>query len=189
MASPLGNWPIKFMLANPRLFDFMQDEPKDTFGYPLCQEGWQDVLERLCARIEEALRKSETFEFVRIKQKYGILSIGWEGKVPHDTRARIEEALALAAARSSCTCEVCGAEGNKYHASENVMVRCKRHAEGRPILATRANQRLHIVRVVAPTEPPVCTVSRHHRKADSFVGPPEDVDGAPPRGNAKRHKE
>lgn len=45
----------------------MQDEPKDTFGCPPCQEGWHDVLERLCGRIEEALRDNETFGFVRIK--------------------------------------------------------------------------------------------------------------------------
>ncbi len=65
------DWRIEIVQAHPRLFDFMQDEPKDTFGYPLCSEGWRDVLERLCGRIEEALRENETFEFVRIKQKFG----------------------------------------------------------------------------------------------------------------------
>ncbi|RXH24212.1 hypothetical protein XH99_29575 [Bradyrhizobium nanningense] len=176
MAQIAQSWRIEFMQPHPRLFDFMQDEPKDTFGYPLCQEGWQDVLERLCGRLEEALRDNETFEFVRIKQKFGILRIGWEDNVSEETRASIEEALALAAARSSCTCELCGAEGEKYHASEEVIVRCEKHAEGRPILETRANKRLHIVRVVAPTEPPVCILRHYDRKTDSFVGPPVDVD-------------
>lgn len=80
-------------------------------------------------------------------------------------------------------------EGDKYHASENVMVRCARHAEGRPIMATRANERPHLVRVVAPTEPPVCLVCRYDRETDSFVGPPEDVDATLPRGNTKPDKE
>ncbi|MDE5444399.1 hypothetical protein GWG65_23700 [Bradyrhizobium sp. CSA207] len=136
MAQIAQNWRIEFMRAHPRLFEFMQDEPKDTFGYPLCNEGWQDVLERLCGRIEEALRDNETFEFVRIKQKFGILRVDWEGEVSDRTRARIEEALALAEARSSCTCELCGAEGDKYHATNKVMVPGARHAEGRPMLAT-----------------------------------------------------
>jgi len=185
MAQIPQNWRIEFMRAHPRLFDFMQDEPKDTFGYPLCSEGWQDVLERLCGRIEEALRESESFEFVRIKQKFGILRVDWEGEISDETRACIEEALALARARSSRTCELCGAEGAKYHASDNVMVRCARHAEGRPILETGANERLHIVRVVAPTEPPVCILRRYDRDTDSFVGPPEDVDMAA----ARRHED
>jgi hypothetical protein len=168
------DWRIEFMGAHPRLFDFMQDEPKDTFGYPLCSEGWRDVLERLCGRIEEALLDNETFGFVRIKQKFGILRVGWEGRVSEETRARIEEALALAQARSSCTCERCGAEGAKHHAYDNLLVRCEKHAEGRPMLATGANDRLHIVRVVGPTEPPVCILRRYDRVTDSFVGPPED---------------
>lgn len=62
MAPTPNNWRVEFMLAHPRLFDFMQDEPKDSFGYPLCNEGWRDVLERLCGRIEESLRDNETFE-------------------------------------------------------------------------------------------------------------------------------
>lgn len=130
------------MQAHPRLFEIMQDEPERSFGYPLCPEGWHDMLERR-GRIEKALRDNETFEFVRIKQKFGILRVGWEGAVSEETRARIEEALALAEARSSCTCEFCGTKGDKYHASENVMLGCARHAEGRQIMATRANECLH----------------------------------------------
>ncbi|MBR0707992.1 hypothetical protein [Bradyrhizobium liaoningense] len=174
------NWRLDFMLSHPRLFEVMAEEPELSFGCPACQEGWRDVLERMCCRIEDALRRNETFEFVRIKQKFGILRFGWEGEVSEETRARIEEALALAEARSSCTCELCGAEGDKYHASESVMVRCERHAEGRPIMPTRANERLHLVRVVAPTVPPVRIVRRYDRETDSFVGPPVHVDATPP---------
>jgi hypothetical protein len=84
----------------------------------------------MCVRIDRALQDGETFEFVRIKQKFGLVRIGWEGDVSDETRARIEEAVALAEARSSCTCEICGAEGAKYHAAKVIMVRCETHAEG-----------------------------------------------------------
>lgn len=69
------------------------------------------------------------------------------------------------------------------------MVRCARHDEGRPIMATRANERLHLVRVVAPTELPVCIVRRYDRQTDSFVGPPDDVGATLPRGSTKPDKE
>lgn len=171
MAPTFSNWEI----------DFMQDEPTDSFSCPLCNEGWRDMLERLCGRLEEALRDNETSEFVRIKQRFGILRVGWEGEVSEETRARIERALALAEARSSCTCELCGTEGDKYYTSGNVTVRCERHAEGRLIMEARANKRLHLVRVVVPTGAA--------RPTESFVGPPEDVDATSPRGSTKTDKE
>ena len=44
---------------------------------------------RLCSRIEGALRESETFGFVRIKQKYGVLRIDWHAEVSDETSVRI----------------------------------------------------------------------------------------------------
>jgi hypothetical protein len=144
------NWRIEFMRAHPRLFDVMADESDLSFGYPDCGDGWRDVLERLCVRIEVVLQEGETVKCVRIQQKFGLVRIDWDGEVSEETRARIEEAVSLAEARSSCTCELRGAEGMKYHASKKVMVRCEAHAEGRPVTATRGIGRLHLVRVVEP---------------------------------------
>jgi hypothetical protein len=104
------NWRIEFMQAHARLFDVMSDKPERSFGYPFCEAGWRDVLEQLCTRIETALGHNETFKFVRIGQKLGLLRIGWEGEVSDDTKARINEAIHLAAVRSCRTCEICGLE-------------------------------------------------------------------------------
>lgn len=98
------------------------------------------------------------------------------------TRARIEEALALAEARSSCTCELCGAEGEKYHKDQITKVRCEAHAEGRPLAEARANARLHPIRVMVPSTPRVVTMRRYDRHADAFVDPLEDMMAAPPGG-------
>ena len=60
------------MQAHERFFDLIADEPQRSLGYPLCDAGWRDTLERLCIRIETALQENEAFEFVRIKQKFGL---------------------------------------------------------------------------------------------------------------------
>ncbi|WP_027515657.1 hypothetical protein [Bradyrhizobium sp. WSM1417] len=164
MATNLG---YDLLQRHPRLFP--QDEPKLSFGHLDVREGWCDLVERLCVRIEMALQDGETFRFVGMLQKFGLLRIDWAGEVSASTRARIEEAEALAEARSSCTCEVCGAEGEKYHESKNVMVRCEAHAEGRPLIEARANNRLHLVRVVQPPNPPIRAVCRYDRENDVFI--------------------
>jgi len=104
------SWRIDFMQAHARLFEVMADKPERSFGYPLCGAGWRDVLEQLCTRIETALGQNETFKFVRIGQKLGLLRIRWEGEISDDTKARIREAIHLAAVRSRRTCEICGLE-------------------------------------------------------------------------------
>ncbi|WP_426532967.1 hypothetical protein [Bradyrhizobium sp. McL0615] len=112
--TPTMNWQADLMRAHARLFESVQGEPHLSFGYPQCGEGWRDTLERLCDRIESALRDRETFAFVRIKQKMAILRADWTGDVSDGTAAKILEAVNLATARSSCTCEICGAEGSRY---------------------------------------------------------------------------
>jgi hypothetical protein len=108
------DWRLDLMLWHPRLFITMAEEPHLSFGYPLCERGWQDILVRLCVRIEAALRDGETFEFVRIKQKLGILRVDWDAEASEDTEATIGHAGDLAVARSACTCELCGREGRLY---------------------------------------------------------------------------
>jgi len=108
------DWRRDLMLWHPRLFPVPADEPHLAFGYPHCEAGWRDVLVRLCRRIEVALRDGETFEFVRIKQKVGILRVDWDGEASGETAVGIGRAIDLAVARSACTCELCGREGRLY---------------------------------------------------------------------------
>jgi hypothetical protein len=121
------------MRAHARLFGLMPDDPERSFGYPNCEEGWRDILERLCARIENALGESEPFEFVRIKHKFGILRIDWDGEVSDKARMRIGGAVDLAVARSACSCEICGAEGRLYSNRGWLATRCAEHAAGAPV--------------------------------------------------------
>lgn len=104
------NWRIDFIQAHAGLFHETADKPRGSFGYPNCEEGWRDILEQLCDGIETALGQNETFKFVRIGQKLGLLRIAWECDVSDETKVRIREAIGLAVVRSCRTCEICGLE-------------------------------------------------------------------------------
>jgi hypothetical protein len=93
MAPTIQDWRIDLMRSHPRLFEIISGEPERSRGYPLCEAGWRDVLERLCLRIEAALQESETFGFVRIDQKFGVLRVDWHAEVSDETSVRIREAL------------------------------------------------------------------------------------------------
>jgi hypothetical protein len=132
MALLIDDWRTVFMQAHERLFDLMPNKPERSFGYPLCDAGWRDILERLCIRVETALQENDAFEFVRIKQKFGVLRVDWDGEISNDTRAKILEAIDLAVARSACTCEICGVEGRRYDNCGWLAAACAEHAVGDP---------------------------------------------------------
>jgi hypothetical protein len=127
------NWRLDLMLSHPRLFEVMSDEPHLSFGYPLCEEGWRDLLGRLCVRIEAALRDGESFQFVRIRQKLGILRADHDYEGPEDTEATIGHAVDLGVSRSTCTCEICGVEGRLYSNRGWLATCCAEHAAGDPV--------------------------------------------------------
>lgn len=127
------DWGYDLMLQHPRLFLPIAEEPRRSFGYPHCERGWQDIMVRLCRRIEIVLRDGETFEFVRVKQKFGILRVDWNADASEETEAKIGHAVDLAVARSACTCESCGAEGRLYDNTGRLETRCTEHAAGNPV--------------------------------------------------------
>jgi hypothetical protein len=127
------NWRLELMLSHPRLFEVMSDEPHLSFGYPNCEEGWREILEALCTRIETALQVNESFQFVRIRQKFGILRVDCDYEGPEETEAKVDHAVDLAVARSSGTCEICGVEARLYSNRGWLGTRCADHAAGDPV--------------------------------------------------------
>jgi hypothetical protein len=173
------DWRLDLMLSHPRLFEVMADEPHLSLGYPLCEAGWRDIPERLCGRIEAALLDGETFEFVRIKQKFGMLRADWDGEVSHETSIRIVEATNLAVARSGCTCETCGTEGRRHVNRGWPATACAEHALGDPAL-----QR-HGENVCGPLDlrPHARIRGRHHRAHAHR----QQFQGLRPLGTARNH--
>jgi hypothetical protein len=160
------------MRAHPRLFETMTGEPERAFGYPLCEAGWRDLLERCCARIETALAEGAAFRVLQIKEKFGALRFYWSGHLPGAAKAKVDEAIALAAARSSCTCEICGAEGRLYNRDGWLATACPAHAKGELEPIRPGFDNIHIVRTFGPGRFPIVSCRRYIRETDTFV----DVD-------------
>ena len=80
------DWRIELSEAHPGLFRPPEEHPAAASGYPWCDEGWRDLLERLCVRIESALRVGEMIRIAQIKEKFASLRFYWHGEVSPETR-------------------------------------------------------------------------------------------------------
>jgi hypothetical protein len=169
-----ADWRVDLMKAHPSLFGIMPEEPAGSFGYPLCEAGWSDVLARLCKRIENSLRFDETFQFVRIKQKFGIARVDRDGEVSDETRLRISDAINLAIARSACTCEICGAKGHLYSRRGWLATRCAEHKAGDPVPLRTGFENVRILRR-SPGRPDMYH-ARYDRETDTLteISPPPE---------------
>src|SRR5882757_6677805 len=172
MVDSVQDWRVNLMQAHPRLFGIPSGRPNAARGYPNCEEGWRDLLERCCARIEAALAEGGALRVLQIKEKFGALRFYCGGDLPDAAKAKVDEAIALAAARSACTCEICGAEGRLYNRDGWLATACPEHAKGefKPIRPGFEN--IHIVRTFGPGRFPIVSCRRYIRETDSFV----DVD-------------
>lgn len=166
MASVVRNWRMEFMAIHPRLFGV------GSQGYPECGEGWRDLLERACVRIEAALGPDDTFETRQIKEKYGTLRWYYTGRLSEAGRGPIEEAINLAEARSGCICETCGAPGRIYDRSGWLATACPTHARGEPAPVKAGWENLRVLRRLVDGEFRIVSCRRYDRDADRFT----DVD-------------
>ena len=74
------DWRSNLIEAYPDLFHPWPDNPGVAQASPECGAGWQDLLERACARIRAAVQADGgTFKFTQIKEKYGTARLYWEG--------------------------------------------------------------------------------------------------------------
>jgi hypothetical protein len=172
MSSHVCDWRIELVEAYPDLFHPLAGQPGVAQASPECGEGWRDLLERACARIRAVVRADGgSFHATQIKEKYGTLRFYWQGALLSEADARIEEAIALAEARSACTCETCGDKGRLYRSGGWLMTRCATHAQGRPVEIKPGVENVHIVERIVGNRRDV-TCRRYDRASDSFV----DVD-------------
>jgi hypothetical protein len=149
------DWRTELIEAHPALFRPPAGHPEAASGYPWCEEGWRDLLERLCVRIKAALREGETIRVLQVKEKFAALRFSWSAEVSPETRTRIAGAVALAEARSACTCEECGDEGELYRHGGVYMTRCAGHAKGQPVPAEPGRENCTIC--AGRRVPPTCT--------------------------------
>jgi hypothetical protein len=161
------DWRVELIEAYPRLFKAPAAGPEAARGYPSCQEGWRDLLERACARIQAAVEAGGgTFTASQIKEKFGTLRFYWRGGVSN--RAEVEEAIDLAEARSACTCEVCGEEGRLHRSGGTWMTRCPAHAQGIAVQTEPRLQNAGVVKRLVGTRVRT-SYRRYDRAADAFL--------------------
>ncbi|OKO86819.1 hypothetical protein [Bradyrhizobium sp. AS23.2] len=168
------NWRTKLIENYPNLLHPPEGQPEAAASYISCEEGWHDLLARLCVRMQAALQRGETIRILQIKKKSATLRVYWRGDVTPLTIARIHEATAVAEARSACTCEVCGTEGEPYNLGGACITRCATHARGELVPAPPGPENVHLVRVATPGRDRV-VARRYDREADRFAD--EDPTG------------
>ena len=165
-------WRHDMMRRYPQLFG--------QSGYPTVGEGWRDLLDRALARIAAAVAGEGSgggLRIVQIKEKFGSLRLYYHGhQLSKAADAKVREAVELAEARSACTCEECGAEGQLYNRSGWYMTRCPRHADGKPVQFKPGWENLRVVRTVERGKFRVVSCRRYDRDGDIFVEAPLPPD-------------
>ena len=103
---------------------------------------------------------------LKSKEKFGRLRFYWNGALFPAANAKVEEAINLADARS--TCEICGEVGRLY-GFRWLTTRCEAHADGRHVVEIK--QHLQNVRVEERIagDRRQARCPRYDRETDSFV--------------------
>jgi hypothetical protein len=109
-------------------------------------------------------------KIVEVKGWRGTLRLYWRGKnLGAKTEHAIEDVVALAEARSACTCEQCGNAGALHTFGDRLATACPDHAVGEPVEVARGFENLHIVRTFNAVHYPIASCRRYVRERDSFV--------------------
>jgi hypothetical protein len=91
------------------------------------------------------------------------------GKFSQATRQKINNAIALAEARSAVTCEICGVEGRLYRHGAWYMTRYTAHEKGRQVPAKPDRENLLISYGYEGGQLRVVACQRYDRATDGFT--------------------
>jgi hypothetical protein len=131
--------------------------------------GWRDLLDLACSRIGAAVHAhGGAVKISQIQVSRGCLNLYWQGTASQKTRDLVEDALALAEARSACTCEICGNDGKLHRHDCDLLTRCDIHARGNLVKIPRGFANVHLVRITEGSSRSI-QICRYDRIGDSFV--------------------
>jgi hypothetical protein len=168
-------WQDALVARHPALFNLTEHGRTSTPGWPTCGDGWRDLVETAVGRVAKAVAAvpAGSLRIVQVKEKFAGLRLYWHGAgLSDEIRNAVDEAVALAEARSACTCEVCGAEGRLYNRGGWFATACPDHAQGDPVAIRPGRENIHIVRTIDAGRIRIKSCRRYDRAADKFV----DVD-------------
>jgi hypothetical protein len=142
------------------------------------EDGWRVLVQTALGRLADILRERPGTSLVidQIKSQFAHLRLYSHGNYMSDaeTRERVELVVALACARSACTCEICGAEGRLFDRAGWLHTACDEHGEGKRVEVRPGFENLHVVRTLRDGHLRVVICRRYVRETDSF----SDVDPA-----------
>jgi hypothetical protein len=163
------DWRSELVWGHPGIFQPPEGLPEAAPGRPDCGIGWLGLLECACVRIENALDEDDSIRVLQIKEKLGTLRICWEGRLSEYAKAKVEEAIDRAYARSASTCEICGDEGRLYTRGGWLATACADHAKGQPVPVKPGFENLHITWGTIDGHVRITSCRRYDRATDSFV--------------------
>jgi hypothetical protein len=169
-------WQEQLIRRHPNLFVRAFRGLPFAPGYPVCGDGWKNIVTRLVERVASA-SKEPAVHFTHIRAEHGILRIHWSSRIelPQRIALAIEEAVALAEARSGCTCVDCGAEGRLFASDFLIFPACDDHQRGTPVPVISGFHDVFLQRGIV-RERSVLKRVRYDWTSDAFVGvPPEDL--------------
>jgi hypothetical protein len=169
-----NSWQQLLIANHPRLFIRIFRGQPFSPAYPVCPDGWRQVVATVVERVSEAA-KGYDVQFSEISERCGRLRIYWKTKstLTKQIERCIEDAIARAEARAACTCATCGAEGRLYsNSGGRLLPLCYEHARGEPMPTPPLLENVHIVRAFAADEIGTIKCRRYDRRLDAFV----DVD-------------
>ncbi len=169
------SWQTELIKRYPLLF--RSELTGHAAGYPTVGDGWQLAVETAIARIDAAVGALLTdggavVHIGQIKEKLGRLRVYAEWTaLPPAVAEKVQEAIDLAEARASSTCEVCGAPGRLYDRAGWYLTRCERHAEGEPV-PDDDDEDLHVQFAVVDGKMRVLRCRRYDYERDAFTDAP-----------------
>jgi hypothetical protein len=166
------SWQSDLVARHPHLF-VSGDHQTGISGYPLVGDGWRDLVERAVGRIADviAAAPSARVNLVELKEKYATLRMYWSGAgLTKAAENAIADAVALAEARSACTCETCGAAGRLYRVGHQLLIACDEHGSGgAPVPIDPGWENIHLTRGTRCGKTTTLVCVRYIRETDSFV--------------------
>jgi hypothetical protein len=169
-----GTWQQHLVDLHPELFIRMVGAVPFSPGYPATSgDGWRDLVATLLVRVSAAAT-GYPIQFTQIREMHGRLAIHWraEAAIPEHVERAIEEAIALAEARATCSCATCGAKARLFSSGGGQLIlACPDHARGVPVPVRTGLEGVHIFRRRACDSSTLACV-RYDWDNDQFV----DVD-------------
>lgn len=142
------NWQQELVELHPEVFLRTYRGVPFAPGHPFaCGDGWREVVTRLVERVSTAASGYAVL-FTEIRESRGRLTIHWrtEVAIPESVERALEEAIALAQARSACSCIDCGAKASLFSSGGRLYTACPDHAKGVPVSVRTGMEDLHIFR-------------------------------------------